>query len=93
MANRKPLTDNDGEVRSLTADDFKRFRSAADVLSPALTAKLATSRRGPRKARNKERINIPLSREVIDRFRATGEGWQSRLDVALQDWLKTHSPV
>ena len=93
MANRKPLTNKEGEVRDLTADDFKRFRPAAEVLSPALTAKLATRRRGPRKARNKEPITIPLSREVIDRFRATGEGWQSRLDAALQDWLKTHSPV
>jgi uncharacterized protein (DUF4415 family) len=93
MANRKPLTNKEGEVRDLTADDFKHFRPAADVLSPALMARLATRRRGPRKARNKEPITIPLSREVIDRFRVTGEGWQSRLDAALQDWLKTHSPV
>jgi uncharacterized protein (DUF4415 family) len=93
MANRKPLTDKDGEVRNLTADDFKRFRPAADALSPALIAKLASRRRGPRKARDKERITLPLSREVLDRFRATGEGWQNRLDAALQDWLKTHSSV
>jgi uncharacterized protein (DUF4415 family) len=30
-----------------------------------------------------------LSRDVVERFRATGDGWQTRVDVALQDWLKS----
>jgi uncharacterized protein (DUF4415 family) len=93
MANHKPLTDEEGEVRDLKAEDFKHFRPAAEVLSPTLLAKLATRRRGPQKAPTKERITIRLSREVVEQFRATGEGWQTRLDVALQDWLKTHCPV
>lgn len=33
------------------------------------------------------------AREVVDRFRATGEGWQTRVDAALQDWLKKHKPA
>ena len=32
MAKRLPLTDKDGEVRKLTEDDFKRFKSATDIL-------------------------------------------------------------
>ena len=40
MASRKPLTDEDGEVRELTAEDFKHFRPAAEVLSPSLLAML-----------------------------------------------------
>lgn len=39
----------------------------------------------------KERITIRLSRDVIEQFRASGEGWQTRVDAALKDWLKTHS--
>ena len=31
-----------------------------------------------------------LSPDVVQRFRATGDGWQTRVDTALQDWLKTH---
>jgi len=46
--------------------------------------------RGPQKAPTKERITIRLSREVVERFRATGDGWQSRVDAALQDWLDKH---
>lgn len=41
----------------------------------------------------KERITIRLSREVVEQFRATGDGWQTRVDAALKDWLKTHSPA
>ncbi|HIJ85573.1 MAG: hypothetical protein HW380_1455 [Magnetococcales bacterium] len=40
----------------------------------------------------KERITIRLSREVVEQFRASGNGWQTRIDAALKDWLKTHSP-
>jgi hypothetical protein len=26
-------------------------------------------------------------------FRATGKGWQTRMNDAIKDWLTTHSPV
>lgn len=51
------------------------------------------ARRGRRLAAvTKERITIRLSRDVVDSFRASGEGWQTRVDSALKDWLKTHTP-
>jgi uncharacterized protein (DUF4415 family) len=40
----------------------------------------------------KERITIRLSPDVVNQFRATGAGWQTRIDAALSDWLKEHSP-
>ncbi|MGY6274782.1 BrnA antitoxin family protein [Methylomonas sp. MgM2] len=36
-------------------------------------------------------ISIRLSPEVVDAFKATGRGWQSRLDDALKEWLKDHA--
>jgi uncharacterized protein (DUF4415 family) len=39
----------------------------------------------------KEKISIRLSRDVIDQFRASGDGWQGRIDNALKEWLKEHS--
>ena len=36
---------------------------------------------------------IRLSPEVVQAFRAAGDGWQTRIDAALKDWLRTHSPV
>lgn len=92
MKNKKPLTNKEGEVRELEPEDFKHFRPASEVLSSTLLAKLVTHKRGPQKAPTKQRITIRLSPEVVEQFRATGEGWQSRVDSALQDWLKNHSP-
>ena len=46
----------------------------------------------PKAEVTKERITIRLSPDVLERFRATGTGWQTRVDAALRDWLKTHAP-
>ena len=91
MPKSKPLIDVKGEVRELTAADMKRFRPAKEVLSKSLLIKLNV--RGPQKAPTKERITIRLSPEVVRRFRDTGDGWQTRVDTALKDWLKSHKPA
>lgn len=91
MPKSRPLIDAKGEVRELTTADMKRFRPANEVLSEKLRAKLKV--RGPQKTPTKERITIRLSPEVVQRFRATGDGWQTRVDAALKDWLKSHKSV
>lgn len=68
-----------------SAQDFERA-TRFDALPSSLRTKLG--RRGPQKAPTKERITIRLSREVVECFRATGEGWQTRVDAALKDWLR-----
>ena len=91
MPKSKPLTDIEGEVRELTAADMKRFQSVEQALPGALLKKL--NARGPQKAPTKERITIRLSQEVVQRFRDTGDGWQTRVDAALKEWLKSHKPA
>lgn len=91
MANRLPLTDADGEVRELTAEDLNHFKPAAEALPPSLLRKLGV--RGVQKTQPKDRITIRLSHDVVERFRASGDGWQTRVDAALKDWLKDHSPA
>jgi len=39
----------------------------------------------------KDRITIRLFPDVTAAFRASGTGWQTRMDAALKDWLRTHS--
>ncbi len=87
MVKSKPLTNHDGEVRELKFADLKQFRPA-EALPTALQRKLGA--RGPQKAPIKERVTIRLSQNVVESFRATGDGWQTRVDAALQDWLKKH---
>lgn len=69
-------------------EDFKHFRPAAEALPPSLLKKLGI--RGTQKKPLKERITIRLSREVVEQFRSTGPGWQTRLDDALTSWVKAH---
>lgn len=70
-----------------TARDFERAAPYGALPEP-LQRKLG--QRGPQKAPTKERITIRLSRDVVKSFRATGEGWQARVDSALKDWLREH---
>ena len=39
-----------------------------------------------------KRITIRLEPHVVEQFKASGPGWQTRMNAALADWLKTHSP-
>ena len=71
------------------ADDPDAYEPSDEEFS-----KLRPARIGRPKAKvTKERITIRLSPDVITVFRATGDGWQTRIDTALRDWLKDHSPV
>lgn len=90
MPKSRPLTDAHGEVREILQADLNRFKPATEALPPSLQRTLGV--RGPQKAPTKERVTIRLSPDVVRRFKATGAGWQTRVDVALQDWLEKHDP-
>jgi uncharacterized protein (DUF4415 family) len=91
--NRKPKPDLiDEDNPEWTAEDFARAIPFSE-LPESLKAVLSSRTRGAQKAPLKERITIRLSSEVVTPFRATGAGWQTRLDAALKDWLKTHTPT
>lgn len=53
-----------------------------------LRIKLAERRmRGKNKRPRKQQIAIRLSSEVVAYFRATGPGWQTRMNEALREWI------
>lgn len=79
----------DADNPEWSADDVKQAKSFAG-LSESLQNKLSRRARGPQANPTKERITIRLSPNVVETFRASGDGWQTRIDHALQDWLKTH---
>lgn len=87
MPKRTPLTDPRGEVRELKTEDLQEFRRISS-LPQSLQQKLGV--RGAQKAPTKERVTIRLSRSVVETFRSTGDGWQTRVDAALLDWLSKH---
>ncbi len=55
---------------------------------------VARKRRGrPAGSGTKEQVAIRLDHDVLAAFRTGGPGWQTRMNEALKDWLKTHSAV
>lgn len=70
-----------------TAEDFKRARPAHEVLPPEVL-KAFPKLRGPQKAPTKVPVSLRLSREVVEHFKATGSGWQTRIDEALKAAIK-----
>ncbi|NIJ48541.1 BrnA antitoxin family protein [Rhizomicrobium electricum] len=85
MSKKKPLTDKDGEVRELTTADIRAMRPMAEVL-PSDLVEIIRKRgeRGPQKAPTKQQVTLRLDRDVVERFKATGPGWQSRINNALR---------
>lgn len=57
-----------------------------DQAFPELAASIRRAR-GVQKTPTKVSTTIRLSREVLDHFRATGSGWQARVDGALREWI------
>lgn len=41
---------------------------------------------------NEEQVAIRFDKDVLEAFRATGRGWETRMNDALKAWLKEHVP-
>ena len=66
------------------------YEGGPDAVRAALAAKRRVGQRGKQKAPAKQRITLRLSPEVLAHFRATGKGWQTRMDAALREWIAQH---
>jgi uncharacterized protein (DUF4415 family) len=84
---KKPLTNEEGELRALTLEEMRRFRPAFEVLPPELVDTIKNRKvgeRGPQRAPLKQQVTLRLDRDVLESFRATGAGWQGRINAALR---------
>ena len=43
--------------------------------------------RGPNKKPTKEQVAIRLDQELVSALRASGPGWQTRVNTVLKDWM------
>jgi uncharacterized protein (DUF4415 family) len=49
-------------------------------------------RRGrPLGSGSKTQVTLRLDVEVIQKFRASGDGWQTRINDALKSWVQSHA--
>jgi uncharacterized protein (DUF4415 family) len=70
-----------------TEEDFKNARPFAEVF-PEIAESIRRSRGRPLVEKPKRQISLRLDPDVIDAFKATGKGWQGRINDALRKAIK-----
>ncbi|PQV50986.1 BrnA antitoxin family protein [Paraburkholderia sp. BL21I4N1] len=67
----------DPDTYEVSDEDFKKMK------------RLGTRGR-PRLESPKVLLSVRYDADVVEAFKATGDGWQTRMNDALRDWLKEH---
>ena len=103
MGKLKPLTDEEeARIQAQIAADPDNYEStdeelvqakpmaeALPELHAALMAEIAKRKAGrPKAAVTKQTIAIRLDPDVLEAFKATGPGWQTRMNEALREWIE-----
>ena len=103
MGKLKPLTDEeDARIQTQIAADPDNYESTDEELAQAkpmaealpelhaaLMAEIAKRKAGrPKAAVTKQTIAIRLDPDVLEAFKATGPGWQTRMNEALREWIE-----
>lgn len=89
--NEKPnptLIDDDAPEWSEA--DFKGAKRLSGM--PADFQRAIRRARGPQKSPTKIQTTIRFDTDVLDGLKATGQGWQTRVNDAMREWLKGHRP-
>lgn len=82
---KEPVFDDDNP--EWTEQDFANARPPEEILPPEILAQFKNTR-GPQKAPTKVPVSIRLSADVVAYYKATGPGWQSRIDETLRKAAK-----
>jgi uncharacterized protein (DUF4415 family) len=87
-----------GVDREQTAAERKRSGEAVVVqgggyaaVRAALAQKRKRGERGPQVAPTKQLVSVRFSPEVLQYFKASGAGWQTRMNEALLEWVNKRS--
>lgn len=70
----------DPDTFEATEEDFKKMKRLG-------------ARGRPRVANPKVLLSVRYDADIVDAFKASGDGWQTRMNDALRDWLKEHRPA
>ncbi|EIZ5131375.1 BrnA antitoxin family protein [Salmonella enterica] len=89
-----PSDEEDAKIRKAAKSDPDTMLLEDENIKLVPYSQLKTLRRKGRPVTDcpKVSVNIRYSPEVLDAFRATGSGWQTRMNAALKDWLRKHKP-
>ncbi|MDR3424691.1 MAG: BrnA antitoxin family protein [Alphaproteobacteria bacterium] len=83
----------DDENPEWTAADFRRARPAREIVPHIVKAyEAGTLRvRGRPKSSQKTAVSLRLDNDIVAALRASGEGWQTRVNDALRDMINART--
>lgn len=83
---------SDSDARELDAEWFAKAKPASEMLPPEIyTALIAKRPRGrPKASETKVFTAIRLDADLLATFKATGKGWQTRVNAALRQFINEH---
>jgi uncharacterized protein (DUF4415 family) len=76
--------ESDPDNPPLTDEQWRRMRPAHEVRPELVARQLRRERGRPKAAVTKQQVTLRLDRDVLEKFRSTGDGWQSRINAALR---------
>ena len=89
MSNKRklviPTDKEDAAIRTGIAADPDTHE-----LTDAELKQLRPMRGRPIGSGTKEQLTVRFDSDVINAFKQAGDGWQTRMNDALRDWLSTH---
>ena len=81
------------DAHMITDEDYEDIPELTDTFFEQANVCLDGNliRRGrPKSEQRKMAITVRYDAEVINTFKLTGRGWQTRMNDALKDWLNEH---
>ena len=83
----------DPDARELDAEWFAKAKSASEAFAPETYAALVAMKRPrgrPKADETKVFTAIRLDADLLEAFKATGKGWQTRVNAALRQYIIEH---
>jgi uncharacterized protein (DUF4415 family) len=72
----------------LTDDQLRRMRPAHEVRPELVARQLRRERGRSKSAVTTQQVTLRIDRDVLDKFRSTGAGWERRINEALRKAAK-----
>ena len=80
--------ESDPDNPPLTDEQFARMRPAHEVCPQLVARQLRRERGRPKAPKTKQQVTLRIDRDVIEKFRSSGAGWQRRINEALRKAAK-----
>ena len=81
----RPTDSEDAQITAAALTDPDNL-----PLTDAELSQFKPARGRPLGSGKKEQVTLRLDTEILEQFKATGNGWQTRINDVLRNWAKRH---